>query len=122
MEQADGRIIVGNYVQKMNDLTGQAIPCGVVYQFPGLRVHVQNHHPDNTSFLRDIPDIIASPDYIGHNPKESNSIELVKRYTENEMVCIKLDSKKGYLYVASVYEITEAKLHSRINSGRLKRY
>lgn len=118
----DGRIKVGKYIDKFNNLTGQAIPCGEIYQFPGLQVHVQNHHPNKTSYLSHIPDIIANPDYVGHNPKEVDSIELVKKYTDNEMVCIKLDSKNGYLFVASVYEITEAKLNNRVNSGRLKKY
>ena len=118
----DNEIEVGEYTQRFNDLTGQTIPCGKIYQFPGLQVHVQNHHPDKTSYISDIPDIIANPDYVGHNPKEGDSIELVKKYMDHEMVCIKLDSKKGYLYVASVYEITEAKLNNRVNSGRLKKY
>lgn len=38
------------------------------------------------------------------------------------MVCIKLDQKNDYLYVASVYEITESKLQNRLRSGRLKVY
>lgn len=33
-----------------------------------------------------------------------------------------LDTKKEYLYVSSMYAIKEAKLESRINSGRVKQY
>lgn len=40
---------------------------------------------------------------------------------DNVMVCIKLDAKENYLYVASIFEITASKLNNRINSGRLKK-
>lgn len=71
--------------------------------------------------MGDIPRIIQSPDYIGKHPKEQNSIELVKVLDQNVMVCIKLDLDENYLFVASVFEITEAKLRNRIHSGRLKK-
>ena len=42
-----------------------------------------------------IPDIIASPDYIGVNPNENvKSFELVKVLNENIQIGIKLDIKK----------------------------
>ena len=75
-----------------------------------------------TAILQQIPTIIQSPDYIGKNPREPNSIELVKKLSDNIMVCIKLDTQNGYLYVASVYNISQGKVNNRLNSGRLKRY
>ena len=114
---------VGDYVSRFNADTGQQLPCGPIYQSSGLATHVQNHHPDSgTSLLSHIPTIISSPDYIGKHPREADSIELVKNIGDNVLVCIKLDSKNNYLYVASVYEISQSKLNNRLNSGRLKRY
>lgn len=113
--------IVGDYIPEFNAATGQNLPCDHIYQSPGLQVHIQNHHPDEKWLLNEIPKIIAAPDYIGKNPKETNSIELVKQVGTNAMVCIKLDSKNGYLYVASVFSISAAKLSNRIQSGRLKK-
>lgn len=114
--------VVGKYTDKFNTLTGQALPIGPIYQSSGLALHVQNHHPDCMDLVSQIPQIISSPDYVGQNKKEPNSIELVKRLAGNAMVCIKLDSKNGYLYVASAFRISEGKLNNRINSGRLKKY
>ena len=114
---------VGDYIQRFNTLTGQNLPCGPIYQSVGLVSHVKSHHPQmGTAILQLIPTIIQSPDYIGKNPREPNSIELVKKLSDNIMVCIKLDTQNGYLYVASVYNISQGKVNNRLNSGRLKRY
>ena len=116
----DNLFEAGNYVERFNTLTGQTLPCGIIYQSSGLQKHVKKHLKEKATIMSDIPTVIQQPDYIGCNPKEPNSIELVKKITENVMVCVKLDSKNGYLYVASVYTISESKLNNRLNSGRLK--
>ena len=69
-----------------------------------------------------VPDVIAAPDYIGKHPSEQNSIELVKEVEKNVMVCVKLDRSNHYLFVASVFEISDGTLRNRIHSGRLKKY
>ena len=109
---------VGLYIERFNELTGQSIPCGNIYQSAGLSVHVIKRHPECAADIGIIPQIIAEPDYIGHSPTEPQSIELVKRLQNNMMVCIKLDVKKNYLYVASLFSISEAKIQNRLNSGR----
>jgi len=113
-------MIVGQYTDRFNKLTGQSLPCGDIVQSPGLAVHIKNHHPDKLHRINDIPAVISDPDYIGHNPKEPDSVEMVKRMGENVMVCIKLDRKDNYLFVATVFEITEGKLQNRLKSGRIK--
>ncbi len=119
---ADALIPVGNYTEEFNTLTGQQLPCGVIYQSPGLIAHVQKRHPNEVGSVQHVADVIRSPDYIGKHPKEQNSIELIKRMNDNVMVCVKLDSANGYFYVASVFHISDAKLNNRLNSGRIKRY
>lgn len=37
------------------------------------------------------------------------------------MVCIKLDKKNGYLFVASAFTINNSKLNNRLKSGRVKK-
>lgn len=111
----------GKYIPKFNTLTGQTLPCGPIYQSAGLEKHVRKHRKEKSTILSDIPIVIQQPDYVGCSPKEPNSVELVKKIGENVMVCVKLDSKNGYLYVASVYTISESKLNNRLNSGRLKK-
>ena len=88
----------------------------------GLEKHTRRRHPDPIARLQDSPAVILSPDYGGTSPSEAKSLELVKYIDANVMVCIKLDQKNDYLYVASVYEITESKLQNRLRSGRLKVY
>lgn len=112
--------VVGQYVEKFNQLTGQTLPCGNIYQSKGLLKHVEKRHPDETYLVSLIPSVLQAPDYIGKNPKEPHSIELVKVMGQNVMVCVKLDTRNGYLYVASTFSISQAKLENRIASGRLK--
>ena len=114
-------VVVGKYKQSFNDLTGQNLPCTDIYQSDGLEAHVRKHHPSETDLLKYIPSILSSPDYIGHHPGEPDSVELVKILDVNAMVCVKLDTKAGYLYVASVFSINNSKLSRRISSGRLKK-
>lgn len=118
----DNLTVVGQYREIFNTLTNQNLPCEAIYQSSGLIKHIQKRHPGKDSLETLIPEIILKPDFVGKNPKEINSIELVKQYDENVMVCIKLDQKDDYLYVASVFEISAGKLQNRINSGRLKKY
>lgn len=112
--------VVGEYIQKFNVATGQQLPCGPIYQSYGLKSHILKHHPEGISHLSHVPEIIAFPDYIGKHPNEADSLELIKVLDRNIMVCIKLDHNDQYLFVASVYEITESKLQNRLASGRLK--
>lgn len=113
---------VGEYIEKFNTITGQSLPCGPIYQSPGLLAHVRSHHPGEEGNIALIPQIIADPDYIGKHPKEPDSIELIKVFSHNVMVCIKLDAAENYLYVASVFEVKDKKISNRLNSGRLKKY
>ena len=111
---------VGEYIEMFNEVTGQDLPCGPIYQSHGLQAHVQKRHPSDISHLSCVPLIISAPDYIGKHPKEPNSIELVKVLSGNVMICIKLDRCNQYFYVGSVVTITDGKLKNRLNSGRLR--
>ena len=113
---------VGQYVERFNILTNQTLPLGAIFQSDGLAVHVMKRHPSEIGNLSLIPAIISNPDYVGKNPREPDSIELVKLLADNVMVCVKLDHKNGYLFVASVYNITNSKLQQGLQSGRLQAY
>ncbi len=122
MDEKKNFIPVGEYTPAFNHITGQNLPCDTIYQSPGLIAHLRKRHPGKEGLISVIPAVIAAPDFIGKHPKESGSIELVQVADENVMVCVKLDQKDGYFYVASVYEISNSKLANRIASGRLKKY
>ena len=93
-----------------------------IYQSYGLVKHIQKRHPECVAYIEYIPDIISEPHYIGINPNEKGiSFELVRTYTDNVQIGIKLDYRENYLYVATLHTITKSKLQYRINNGRLKK-
>lgn len=114
--------VVGQYVVGFNTAAAADLPCGDILLFDGLTRHIRKRHPGCVGYMDYIPDIIAAPDYIGRNPREPDSIELIKAYGENIQLAIKLDTKNGYLYVASLYEVSQGKLLHRLAGGRIKPY
>ena len=115
-------IEVGEYTEQFNAISGSTLPCGTIYQSPGFATHIKKRHPSCLKYIERVSDIISSPDYIGHNPKEPNSIELVAVLDENIQLAIKLDTKDGYLYVASLYDVPQGKIDRRLAGGRLKKF
>ncbi len=74
---------VGEYKGEYNDVLNIKLPSVSIYVSKGLKKHVRYRHGDCLSYINKIPDIINHPDYIGKNPNEPNSIELVKIYNDN---------------------------------------
>ena len=106
-------LIMGNYNQLFNDMLNINIKHDVIYRSKGLPSHM----------LKSRPEIIENPDYIGINPNEKGqTIELVKRYGDNVLIGIKVDKNNDYLYVSTMYDISESKLQRRLYSGRLKEF
>ena len=114
-------IPVGEYRESFNKQLDISLPTGIIYRSSRLINHIQLRHPDFVGYIDKLPEILLNPDYIGKNPKEPDSMELVKVFSDNILVAIKLDVKNNYLYVASLYNISDGKLHNRIHSGRLKK-
>ena len=116
-------INVGSYIEEFNKLSGSSLPLQEIYCSKGLPTHLfKRNHSDCIKHIDDIPDIISNPDYIGVNPNEPNSIELIKKYEENILIGIKVDVNGDYLYVATMYVIQDAKLDRRLYSGRIKQF
>lgn len=111
---------VGTYSPILNKLLNISLPAGIIYQSGGLYKHIFRKHPDCLKYLNSIPDIIKRPDYIGVNPKEPESVEFVKKLDSHILLGVKLDKNENYLFVASVYEISDSKVERRLHSGRLK--
>lgn len=94
-----------------------------VWLYPGFIKHVKRRHPGMfESHYHLIPSIIKSPDYIGKNPKEPNSIELYKQ-VDYFLLAIKVDPT-GYSFVASFYDLHNGphKIQKRLESGRIVPY
>ena len=121
-ESNESVMIVGQFTCEYNTYLGTSLPLLDIVQSQGLSIHVQKRHPNMVVYLNNISDILSSPDYIGMNPKEPDSIELVKVYSDNILLAIKLDKNNNYYYISSLYDITPAKLNKNLNNGRLKSY
>lgn len=120
---ADNIFPVHVFMKEFNEYLPFVFTQDFIYQSKGLRRHIEKRHPECLPYLPLIPDIISSPDYIGVNPNESGqSFELVKVFSDNVQIGIKLDIKKNYLYVATLHTITAGKLQHGIQNGRLKKF
>jgi len=102
---------------------------GNIYAAPGVIKHIKRRHKDELSqeILDNIIDIIkyvlSNPEYIGyHSKKMGKSVEFIKKIDDTILVATELDIKEGYLYIASMYPIKQAKIDIRLNSGKIKRY
>ena len=113
---------VSDYNKKLNSYLPFDFDYDSIYQSAGLVKHIQKRHPECVPYLQFISSIINSPDYIGVNPNEKEkSFELVKIFSENVQIGIKLDEQNDYLYVSTLHTITEGKLKHGIKNGRLKK-
>ena len=114
---------IASYNEKFNKYLPVQFKQDLIHQSFGLEKHIEKRHPECLPYLRFISSIISEPDYIGVNPNESgDSFELVKIFSENVQIGIKLDVKENYLYVATLHTITDGKLRHGINNGRLKKF
>lgn len=90
-----------------------------IYVHQGTFKHINKRHPDILNPKEIIKKVVNSPDYIGQNPKEKSSLELIKKIDENYLVAIKVDIKTKNLIVALTYQISDAKLEKMINLKRI---
>lgn len=104
---------------------------GIDVQTEDIRISEKNlakhmtksHHENMLEYIPEVSDILDQPDYIGQNRNvKSTSFECIKVLEDNVLVAVKLDRKGDYFYVASMYEVTDAKLGRMIENGRVKKF
>lgn len=124
----DNYYIVGQVDANLADFVNFKY-TGTIFAAPGVIKHIKKRHSHelNKRFLDDlistIKVIIESPDYIGSHPKKKGTgIEFIKKLDTNFLVGVEVDLDDNYIYVATMYPIVQAKIDSRLNSGRLKKY
>lgn len=113
--------VVGKLKQEIIDALNISLPCADILMYPGAIKHMKKRPDHFAKYFHRIPEIIKSPDYIGINPTEPDSVELIKDFGNNVLVAIKLDPK-GYLYLSSMYELTPQKVPKRLASGRIQSF
>ncbi len=109
-------LIVGKLQERITEKLNINLPNENIHMYPGFKKHIEKRHPDCIKYISNIQNIVNNPDYIGIHPSEENSVELVKVFDKNILLSINLSTKteKEYLYVSSLYEISQAKLDNRI--------
>lgn len=115
--------LIGTVTDKVKKILGiKATASNILIASDGLRKHlIKRHHEIALKHFEDIAKIIDNPDYVGINPREKGtSLEYVKKIEDNMLVAIKLAKSEDYFYVASMYEITEAKKQRNIKNNRLR--
>lgn len=113
---------IGMYDLRFNDILDINYDDLEIYQSnKGLRTHlIKRKHFNCLQYIEKTSEIINNPDYIGINPNEKgDSIEFIKKYSENIQVAVKLESKGEYYYVATIHDLQESKMKRRLNSGRI---
>ncbi len=116
--------IVGSISLEMQKLLNLNIPGdNRIYLGPTNIAHMQSSHPaDYIKYKDEIPRILATPDYVGINPKDS-SIEYVKEYmVNNEFVKVAVRISAGNKYYArSIYVLNANRVRNYIVKGTLKK-
>lgn len=100
---------------------------GVIYASPGVLKHIIKRHGrqfdkrTRTGILEWMKKILDDPDYIGiyKNDEGHTAIEFIKKAYTNLLLGVEVDEEKQYIYVTTMYPITDRKIENRIYSGKL---
>ncbi|ATD54907.1 PBECR3 domain-containing polyvalent protein [Clostridium chauvoei] len=117
---------VGYFKQIMAESLGLKY-TGNIYASPGVLKHIRKRHGRHLSkkvrenVIEIMKNIIEEPDYVGiyKSTEEEILVELIKKVDRNILVGIEIDNNNDYIQVLTMYPITEAKIDSRLYSGKL---
>ena len=82
----EGLDVIVEYTEAFNLAVSSSLPLGNIYVSHGFSVHIKKRHPNCTRYVERISEIIEDPDYIGHNPNEPDSIELILNYSRHHEI------------------------------------
>ena len=100
---------------------------GVIYASPGVLKHIMKRHgrqfdkKTRDGILERMKKILEEPDYIGiyKNEGGQTAIEFIKRIYTNLLLGVEVDGENQYIYVTTMYPITDRKIENKIYSGKL---
>ena len=92
---------------------------GEIVLLPGGIKHIRKKRKQfYLGYITKIPEIIDKPDYVGTNPKYSNSIEFIKKINTYVLVAIR-PNNKGVLNVVTMFEVTDSKVSKMLKYSRI---
>ena len=100
---------------------------GVIYASPGVLRHIIKRHGrqldrrTRDGILEWMKKILEEPDYIGiyKNKGGQTAVEFIKTMYTNLLLGVEVDEENEYIYVTTMYPITDKKIANRIYSGKL---
>lgn len=115
---------IGEFSTKIIKTLNLDIPAGTpIYIAESNIEHMKSSHPkDFDKYGNDIETIIASPDYVGQNTKDS-SIEFTKEYLMNGdyvKVAVRVSLHNTY-YARSLYILNPNRVKNFIAKGTLRK-
>lgn len=117
---------VGYFKEKMAEDLGVKF-TGTIYASQGVIRHIKKKHGKHlgrrisNNIIEYMKEIIDKPDYIGVY-KLTNSgvyIEIIKKAEPNILIGIDINKEIDYIYVSTMYPITDGKIERRLFSGKL---
>lgn len=120
---------IGYFKNNMADNLGIKI-TGTIYASPGVIKHIKRKHGKhlNKKIVENLIDymkeIVDNPEYIGifKNTDDIISVQLIKKYERYILIGIEINRLRDYIYVSTMYPITDRKINNKIYSGKLKRF
>ena len=117
----DKNVKVGLYDPHFNRLLGISLDRIPIYRSKGLKTHMMKQkHYKAVDYIDRIPEIIYAPEYIGVRCSGKGlTIEYIKCFKDNIILCAKLNSDGKSLYVATMFDIPKKKIDRFVHSGRV---
>jgi phage-Barnase-EndoU-ColicinE5/D-RelE like nuclease3 len=120
---------VGYFKEKMAENLGVKF-TGTIYASPGVIKHIKKRHGKHLSkkisgnLIEFMREVIEDPDYIGvyKLTEKGTHIELIKKVDTNILIGIDIDNKRDYIYVSTMYPISDVKINNKLYSGKLIRW
>ncbi len=120
------KIIIGTLSQEIIELLNLSREPGNIILWQDRLKYIEKHKSDFDSeeefwtHIRQIPNIIKSPDYIGLHPND-NSIQYIKRINHIMLVGVRIRTS-GDLNFRSCYPISEQTLENYLKCKTIIRY
>ena len=120
LQNATKSIKIGELTTDVINVLGLNSKPRNIYMWPDRLIHCEKHKADFSSeqeyyeSMENIPEIIKNPDYVGLH-SNNKGFFYIKRLNNNCLVGITMDS----LLFRSMYPITEGKLNSYIQKGKV---
>jgi len=116
--------VIGEITEEVKDVLNLDLAIGTPIYIGTTNIeHMQREHPAEYSrYFILLPKIIATPDFVGVNPKDG-SLEYIKTFPASGGQYLKLAvriSGDGFLFARSLYEILERTVKKRVEKGMLK--